>query len=488
VFYEFLELYGERSSVGRALGCGSKGRGFEPRRSPHFLGFMSKKVLSFSCVNCGSGYAKWVGKCSACGEWNTITEEKPSLQGKIIETEVPELNSIAGELHFEERINSNSGELNRVLGGGIVAGSSVLIGGEPGVGKSTLLLNLASKIASNGREVVYLSGEESVNQIRLRAKRMGLENSTVKLAFLSSLSSILSILNSLQKGGVAIIDSIQTIVHEEVAGSAGSVIQVRACVDELLRVARSREITIFLIGHINKEGQIAGPKVLEHMVDVVLYFEEDLTRNFRILRNIKNRFGSVQETGIFKMSEGGLVEVPNPSAMFLSNSSEDKVGNIVFAGTQGTRPLMLEVEALLTPSFTSFPKRVVVGWDANRLSMICAVLQTHLKIKLHEKEIYLNLAGGLKTLEPSADLAVASSIFSALLEVPISKTTICFGEISLSGDVRPVQFTESRVKEAFKLGYKTVLCPPLTEENRNLTSYGEVIEVKNLKSLRYLIK
>jgi DNA repair protein RadA/Sms len=449
---------------------------------------MSKKLPSFSCINCGSSYTKWTGKCTACGEWNTIVEEKPMLQGKIIEAEIPELTKIAGELSFEERINSNSSELNRVLGGGIVAGSSILIGGEPGVGKSTLLLNLASKIASDEETVVYLSGEESVNQIRLRAKRMGLENSNVKLAFLSSLSSILSILNSLSRGDVAVIDSIQTIVHEEVMGSAGSIAQVRACVDELLKVARRREITIFLIGHINKEGQIAGPKVLEHMVDVVLYFEEDLTRNFRILRNIKNRFGSVQETGIFKMTENGLIEVPNPSAMFLSASNEDKVGNIVFAGTQGTRPLMLEVEALLTPSFTSFPKRVVVGWDANRLSMICAVLQTHLKIKLHEKEIYLNLAGGLKTLEPSADLAVASSIFSALLEVPISNTTICFGEVSLSGDVRAVQFTESRIKEAFKLGYKTVLCPPLNDETRHLAKLGDVIEVKNLKSLRYLIK
>ena len=449
--------------------------------------FMSKKTSVFSCTNCGFVYPKWTGKCTACGEWNTIIEEKQQITTFTPKESNIELSLISGEVSTEQRINTNSLELNRVLGGGIVVGSSILIGGEPGVGKSTLLLDLSSKIAQDGREVLYLSGEESINQIRLRAKRMGLDNSKIKIGFLSSLSDILSLLNNLKQGGVAVIDSIQTIVHDEIPSSAGSVAQVRACVDELLKVARAKEITLFLVGHINKEGQIAGPKVLEHMVDVVLYFEEDLTRNFRILRNIKNRFGSIQETGIFKMHEKGLVEINNPSALFLSSSGEDRVGNIVFAGMQGTRPIMLEVESLLTQSFTSFPKRVVVGWDVNRLSMITAVLQTHLKMKLHEKEIYLNLAGGLKTLDPSADLAVACSLFSALIQVPIKNDCIAFGEISLSGDVRVVQFMESRIQEAIKLGYKTIYCPPLNEETKHLAKLGNIIEVKNLKSLRHLI-
>jgi DNA repair protein RadA/Sms len=448
---------------------------------------MSKKTSIFSCSNCGSAYPKWVGKCNSCGEWNSIIEEVPVINKSQISNEKIELFQISGEANEEDRIDANSSELNRVLGGGIVNGSSILIGGEPGVGKSTLLLGLASKIAETGREILYLSGEESVNQIRLRAKRLGLLQSLVKLGFLSSLSSILEVLNGLSAGSVAIIDSIQTIVDDEVAGSQGSIAQVRACTHELLKIARNKNITIFLVGHINKEGQIAGPKVLEHMVDVVLYFEEDISRNFRILRNIKNRFGSIQETGIFKMNDTGLQEIPNPSAIFLSVNGEDKVGNIVFAGMQGTRPIMLEVETLLTPSFTSFPKRVVVGWDANRLAMITAVLQNNLKMKLHEKEVYLNIAGGLKTTDPSADLAVACSIFSALINVPIKNDCIAFGEISLSGDVKAVQFTESRIKEALKLGYKTIFCPPLTIENKSLLTLGNVIEVKNLKSLRHLI-
>ena len=451
----------------------------------------SKKSSVFSCTTCGTQHSKWVGKCTGCGEWNTIIEEKPVVNNFVssFSAEIPELHLLSEEHLHEERIPSNSQELDRVLGGGIVVGSSILIGGEPGVGKSTLLLDLSAKIASrNERAVVYISGEEAASQIRLRAQRMGILEANLKLGFFSNLSSILSLINSLSKGDVLIVDSIQTITHEEVQAPAGSIAQVRACTDELLKLSRKKGIALFLVGHINKEGQIAGPKVLEHMVDVVLYFEEDLSRQFRILRNIKNRFGSVQETGIFKMHEKGLIEVSNPSALFLSRRGEDRIGNIVFAGMEGTRPIMMEIETLLAPSFTSFPKRVVIGWDVNRLSMITAVLQTHLKLKLHEKEIYLNLAGGLRTSDPSVDLAVACSVFSAFLEAPIKNNIASFGEVSLSGEVRSVQFTENRVKEALKLGYTTIFCPPLEAENKHLLKLGEIIEVKNLKSLRHLIK
>ncbi len=453
---------------------------------------MSKKNNnSFSCIECGSVYSKWVGKCTSCNGWNTIIEEKPvETFGRVSASkESPKLEALHGEIEVEDRIISNSLELDRVLGGGIVLGSSILIGGEPGVGKSTLLLSLAIKLAKDeARKIIYISGEESVNQIRLRAKRMETENSNLKITFLSDLGGILNIMSSLGRGDVLIIDSIQTITAQELPSAAGSIAQVRACADEILQVARNKEISVFLIGHINKEGQIAGPKVLEHMVDVVLYFEEDRGHQFRVLRNIKNRFGSVQETGIFKMHEKGLIEIPNPSALFLSKKTEDKIGNVVFAGIEGTRPMMLEVETLLAPSFMSFPKRTAIGWDSNRLSMIIAILTSHLKAKLHEKEIYLNIAGGLKTGDPSVDFAVIISIFSALFEIPVKTNIASFGEVSLSGELRPVQFAEGRIKEAIKLGYTTILCPPLEPEMKYLLKLGDIIEMRDIKTLKHIIK
>jgi DNA repair protein RadA/Sms len=454
---------------------------------------MSKKATaSFSCIECGSNYSKWVGKCVACENWNTIREDIPhiitSLGSKALK-EAPVLEGLMAEIHLEERIVSGSGELNRVLGGGLVVGSSILIGGEPGVGKSTLLLDLASKLSSkNGRSVVYISGEESVNQIRLRSRRMNLKDASMKLAYSTSLYSILSIIKNLSAGDILIIDSIQTITDETIQSSAGSIAQVRACAHELLAATREKDITLFLVGHINKEGQIAGPKVLEHMVDVVLYFEEDNTHQFRILKNIKNRFGNVEETGIFRMQETGLLEIPNPSALFLSKKDEDKIGRVVFSGIEGTRGIMLEAETLLAPSFMSFPKRAAIGWDANRLSMVIAVLTSHLKLKLHEKEIYLNIAGGQKLNDSSLDLAVAACLFSSHFEIPIKREIAVFGEISLSGEIRPVQFMETRIKEAVKLGHETIFCPPLDSASKSLLKMGNIIELKDIKQLRHLIK
>lgn len=451
---------------------------------------MSKKASSFSCTECGSFYNKWIGKCTACGGWNTIIEEK-------ISSSLPK-NELASETKFEffdgiiqenERIKSNLEELDRVLGGGIVIGSSILIGGEPGVGKSTLLLEVANRVSKNtGISVLYISGEESINQIKLRGARLGISSENLKLGFEYNLGSILLAISKLKKGDVVIIDSIQTVVSEDLGSSAGSVAQVRGASDEIIKLARSRGVALFLVGHINKEGQIAGPKVLEHMVDVVLYFEEDTSYHLRILRNIKNRFGSVLETGLFKMVSSGLSEVSNPSMLFLSARGEDKIGNIVIAGMEGTRAVMREVEVLLSPSFMSFPKRVAIGFDVNRLSMIIAVLITHLKLKLNEKEIFVNISGSLKPQDGSFDLAVAICIFSAIFEIPVSKDIVCFGEVSLSGDVKPVQFMENRIKEAIKLGYTTIFCPPLSQDLKYLIKSAQIIEVKNLKMLKYLIK
>lgn len=452
---------------------------------------MSKKQNSiFSCIECGTVHQKWAGKCTACGSWNTVIEEAQGILHLKSKKEIPILEDLSTDIIPEERIISSSHELNRVLGGGIVIGSSILIGGEPGVGKSTLLLDISSKLASKERDVIYVSGEESLNQIRLRAKRMKIQESKMKLANESNLSSIISIIQSLKSGDVLIIDSIQTMFMEEVQSPAGSLSQVRICTYELLKHTKSKGICLFLVGHINKEGQIAGPKVLEHMVDVVLFFEEDNSHQLRILRNIKNRFGSIQETGIFRMIEEGLLEIANPSAIFLSKKPENRIGNIVFAGLEGTRPIMLEVESLLAPSFMSFPKRAVIGWDSNRLSMIIAVLTSHLKLKLHEKEIYLNIAGGFKLEDPSVDLAVATSIFSSFFEIPIQKDIAVFGEIGLSGELRPVQFMGNRIKEAVKLGHKTIFCPPLDSGDKKFLSLPgiNIIELKDLKNLRYLIK
>lgn len=448
---------------------------------------MSKKSSSFSCIECGSFYPKWVGRCTACGGWNTIIEEQVAQNSKVNINEEVKLEELSSSLVPEERIPSFSHELDRVLGGGIVSGSAILISGEPGVGKSTLLLDLAAKLAKNNIKVIYSSGEESLNQIRIRAERMKITDSKILLANEANLAGILGIIQNLKKGDILIVDSIQTIFCESIQSPQGSIAQVRYCTSELLKYTKQKGASLFLVGHINKEGQIAGPKVLEHMVDVVLYFEEDSTHQFRILRNIKNRFGNVQETGIYKMVETGLIEIENPSALFLSKGEENKVGSIVFAGTEGTRPIMFEVEALLAPSFTSFPKRVVVGGDANRLAMIIAVLTNKLKIKLHEKEVYLNITGGIKPEDSSLDLAVAVAIFSCFFEVPVKKEIAVFGEISLSGDVRPTGFMDGRIKEAVKLGYTTILCPKLLQDQKPLLQKHNIIEVANLNHLKHII-
>lgn len=437
---------------------------------------MAKAHSHFVCQACGSVTSKWSGKCDSCGEWNTIAEEaqpesapkglKPGKSGKI------EFQALAAETEDAARFPTGIGELDRVLGGGLVQGSAILIGGDPGIGKSTLLLQAVVAAAKNGHSVAYISGEESVAQISLRAKRLELTHAGVQLAAATSVRDIMSSLDTPplsppqaggKKGGVdiAVIDSVQTVYIDNIEAAPGTVSQVRAASHELIRLAKRRGMTLFLVGHVTKDGQIAGPRVLEHMVDTVLYFEGERGHPYRILRSVKNRFGGTEEIGVFEMGDLGLQEVTNPSALFLSGRAERVSGSAVFAGMEGSRPMLVEVQALVAPTFMSSPRRAVVGWDSNRLAMLLAVLETRAGMRFSDKEVYLNIAGGLRISEPAADLAVAAALISALYDMPVPETCVFFGEIGLSGEVRRVGRSDARLKEAEKLGFSRAVCGPV---------------------------
>lgn len=423
---------------------------------------MAKSTSQFTCQSCGAISGKWAGKCEACGEWNTLVEEtmqttpKGLTSGKGKRISFEDLSGSADEV---PRLLTGIGELDRVLGGGLVAGSAILIGGDPGIGKSTLLLQVVARIAQGGGSVAYISGEESVEQVRLRARRLGLDKNNVQLATATSVRDILSALESPDAPDVAVIDSIQTMYVDNLDAAPGTVSQVRAASHELIKAAKKRRTAIFLVGHVTKDGQIAGPRVLEHMVDTVLYFEGDRGHAFRILRAVKNRFGGTDEIGVFSMGDSGLEEVSNPSALFLSNRESPVSGSAVFAGMEGSRPLLVEVQALVASSPLATPRRAVVGWDASRLAMLLAVLEARCGITLHDKEVYLNVAGGLRITEPAADLAVAAALLSSLTGVPAPRETVFFGEIGLSGEIRAVGRADARLKEAEKLGF-TGACMP----------------------------
>ncbi len=364
------------------------------------------------------------------------------------------------------RLPTGIQELDRVLGGGLVQGSAILIGGDPGIGKSTLLLQTVVAAAKAGMPSAYITGEESAAQVSLRAKRLGLHHEGVMLASATSVRDIVASLDSpLLAGGnqggiaIAVIDSVQTMYIDNIEAAPGTVSQVRAASHELIRLAKKRGITLFLVGHVTKDGQIAGPRVLEHMVDTVLYFEGERGHPFRILRAVKNRFGGTDEIGVFSMGERGLEEVPNPSSLFLTGRQDQVSGSAVFAGLEGSRPLLVEMQALVAPSYMTSPRRAVVGWDGNRLSMILAVLETRLNLRFSDKEVYLNVAGGLRITEPAADLAAAAALISALKDEPLPKETVVFGEIGLSGEIRQVSRLNSRLKEAEKLGFAQAWCP-----------------------------
>ncbi len=430
---------------------------------------MAKRSLSFVCQSCGATTLKWAGRCESCGEWNTIQEEQqaggigagPKTATRAKGRVVP-LVGLSGETKEAPRIVTGVAELDRVTGGGFVKGSALLVGGDPGIGKSTLLTQASAHLALQGHNIVYISGEEAVDQVRLRAERLGLRDAPVQLAAETSVEDILTTLED-KKGSerphLVIIDSIQTLWTEMADSPPGTVTQVRASAQALVRFAKKTGTTVVLVGHVTKDGQIAGPRVVEHMVDAVLYFEGDNAHQYRILRAVKNRFGPTDEIGVFEMSDKGLREVKNPSAMFLSERSATAPGSAVFAGIEGTRPLLVEMQALVAPSPLGTPRRAVIGWDSARLSMILAVLEARCGVKFTQHDVYLNVAGGLRINEPGADLAVAAALISSLSGVALPLECVYFGEISLSGAVRPVAQAASRLKEAQKLGFGQAVIP-----------------------------
>lgn len=443
---------------------------------------MSKSKKQFACAACGSISAKWMGQCPDCMEWGTISEEilSASKIGVAKIGNAQALQSLSDEVESTIRVRTPIEELNRVLGGGLVSGSAILIGGDPGIGKSTLLLQLSSSLSQNDMGCLYITGEESTNQIKLRASRLGIKDNKTGLLSATNVEDIISTINKNKNGlDLVVIDSIQTIATSDLSSSPGTVSQIRACSNMLINYAKQNNITLLLACHVNKDGQLAGPKVLEHMVDTVLYFEGDHNNHFRILRSIKNRFGGVNEIGVFEMTAKGLVEISNPSELFLMERENNVSGSAVFAGIEGSRPLLIEIQALIAPTNMATPRRSVVGWDNNRLSMIIAVLGVRFGLNLAAHEVYLSVAGGLRITEPAADLAVAAALISAASNTPLPKGSIFFGEVGLSGEVRKVSQTEARVKEASKLGFKQIYC----SFKENFSGLNQVVHLKQLKGL-----
>ncbi len=427
------------------------------------------KASSFVCQSCGAASSKWAGRCDNCGEWNSIVEEQASApisgaRGSSLPKGRPSgLAPLKGETAQLSRVETGIAELDRVTGGGLVPGSAILIGGDPGIGKSTLLLQAMAALARRGERVIYVSGEEAIAQIRMRATRLTLSDAPVLLAAETNVSDILATLSEGELPTAAVIDSVQTIWSPLIESAPGTVSQLKAGAEALIRFAKERSTTMLLVGHVTKDGQIAGPKVIEHMVDTVLYFEGDRGHQFRILRAVKNRFGPTDEIGVFEMSDSGLREVINPSRLFMGSSERPTPGTAVFAGIEGTRPLLIEVQALVSPSVLGTPRRTVVGWDSNRLAMVVAVLEARAGVQIGTRDIYLNVAGGLRVREPAADLAVAAAILSSVTGTVIPHGAAIFGEVALSGAIRPVGQTEARFKEAQKLGLKEAVTAARSE-------------------------
>ena len=420
---------------------------------------------TYVCQSCGAVSARWAGKCSACGGWNTITEETdvgpPPGSGisRLTKGRAVKLEALTGGAAEVPRIETGIAELDRVTGGGLVPGSASLVAGEPGIGKSTLLLQLAAALAQRGRRALYFSGEEAAAQVRLRAERLGLIDADVALAAETNLSNILATLEAEKHADLAVIDSVQTLWSEALDAAPGTVSQVRAATQSLIRFAKTRGTALLLVGHVTKEGQIAGPKVIEHMVDTVLSFEGDRGHMFRIIRAAKNRFGATDEIGVFEMAGEGLREVANPSELFLGDRQQAAPGTAVFAGIEGTRPILVEIQALVAPTSFGVPRRAVVGWDANRLSMVLAVLEARCGVSFGQSDVYLNVAGGMRIQEPAADVAAAAALLSSLHNASLPSDRVFFGEISLSGAVRAVSHTAQRLKEAQKLGFNHAVIP-----------------------------
>ena len=446
---------------------------------------MAKTKKQYVCSNCGSISPKWAGQCFDCGDWSTIYEEVETNDSASVSVRTgvkltPEILSGDGASE-RSRIITPIEELNRVLGGGLVPASAILVGGDPGIGKSTLLLQLTSQLADSGIKSLYVTGEESAEQVKLRAHRLQVGSKESYIVAATNVHDILATIDALKSEvKLVVIDSIQTIYSSDYSSAPGTVSQIRAVAHDLITYAKRNDIILLLVGHVTKDGQLAGPKVLEHMVDTVLYFEGDASYHFRILRSMKNRFGSVNEIGIFEMTSGGLREVKNPSELFLMDRENNVSGISVFAGIEGSRPILVEIQALIAPSNMPMPRRSVVGWDPNRLSMILAVLSVRYGLNLSTYEVYLSVAGGLKITEPAADLAVAAAIVSAANNSPLPQGSVFFGEIGLSGEVRKVTQVDARIREASKLGFSEIFCASHPHQDQGVKT-TTIAHVKQLK-------
>lgn len=448
-------------------------------------GRMAKsKATAFFCKECGYESSKWMGQCPGCNEWNSFVEEPVAKKktavraaAKFMENPVL-LTDIASTDEF--RISTAFEELDRVLGGGIVKGSLILVGGDPGIGKSTLLLQVCRNLASAGQKVLYISGEESLKQIKLRANRMGEFSGELLFLCETNLEHIEKVIQE-EKAEVVIIDSIQTMYRDDISSAPGSVSQVRESTGTLMQIAKGNGVSIFIVGHVTKEGVVAGPRVLEHMVDTVLYFEGERHASYRILRGVKNRFGSTNEIGVFEMMENGLAEVKNPSEYMLDGRPEGASGSVVACSVEGTRPLLLEIQALVCRTNFGMPRRTAAGTDYNRVNLLMAVLEKRLGLHLSECDAYVNIAGGMKMNEPALDLAIVMAVVSSYKDIPIDSKTIIFGEVGLSGEVRGISMAQQRVNEAGKLGFETCILPKVSAETIKKTEGIRMIGVKNVK-------
>lgn len=448
----------------------------------------AKKSIFF-CQNCGHEESKWLGQCPMCKEWNTFVEEKMT-SAKVAtakdrkDAKVVTLNSISTD--EEERMKTNIEELDRVLGGGIVPGSLVLVGGDPGIGKSTLLLQVCQRLSDCGKKIIYISGEESLKQIKLRANRMGTFTENLFLLCETNLDIIRGVIEQ-QKPEMVVIDSIQTMYNEEVGSAPGSVSQVRESTNILMQLAKGLNISIFIVGHVTKEGTVAGPRVLEHMVDTVLYFEGDRHASYRILRGVKNRFGSTNEIGVFEMRKNGLEEVKNPSEFMLNGKPENASGSVVVCAMEGTRPMLMEIQALVCRSNFGMPRRTSAGLDYNRVNLLMAVLEKRVGLALSNYDAYVNVAGGIKMNEPASDLGIILAIASSYKNKSVPEGTVVFGEVGLSGEVRAVTMPEQRISEAKKLGFKTCIIPEVSANAIGKQEGIEIIGVKSVNQVMHLL-
>ena len=449
---------------------------------------MAKKTTAFFCSECGYESAKWLGQCPGCREWNTFVEEPVTKTGRAVRITNTKKPSLLKDISTKEeaRMTTGFGELDRVLGGGIVRGSLTLIGGDPGIGKSTILLQVCKNLSDQGRKVLYISGEESLKQIKIRADRIGQFNDNIRLFCETDLELIEQTLRD-EKPDVAVIDSIQTIYNSDVSSAPGSVSQVRESTNILMQTAKTENISIFVVGHVTKEGVVAGPRVLEHMVDTVLYFEGDRHASYRILRGVRNRFGSTNEIGVFEMCQNGLQEVKNPSEYMLNGRPENASGSVVACTIEGTRPILAEIQALVCRTNFGMPRRTAAGTDYNRVNLLMAVLEKRLGFHMGEFDAYVNVAGGIKINEPALDLGIVMAIISSYRDLPIDEKTIVFGEVGLSGEVRAVNMAERRVAEAVKLGFTRCIMPAVSRKGLTDRKGIDVIGVKNIQDLlKYL--